>query len=232
MRKVLIATLTLALYGLAQDLVPLQLVGIEASYKTATNEEKKVIIQREIHPKCLEFAMSPDLLWSGNFVDASVPSECKKDIVTTKGMIQPMSVHPEVETYGELEVLNFIKHAKANPAHYMLVDSRTNPWFDQQTIPTSINIPWNEIYLQEYFEKEYERALELLGIKDLGNEKFDTSQAKVIVIYCNGPWCVQSPRMIHRLIEMGYPAKNIKWYRGGIHAWNSLGLSVVEDAGR
>ena len=229
--KVLLTLSLAASFVLADNLVPLQLVGIEADYKTNDQQSKQIIIERHIHPKCLDFAMSPELLWSEDFADSSVPKECKKEIVTSKGMIQPMNIHPQVETYGELEILNFIKHAKANPK-YLLVDSRTNPWFDQQTIPTSINIPWNEIYLQEYFEDEYKRALEIFGIKDLGDDKFEIVDPKVLAIYCNGPWCVQSVRMIHRLIDMGYPPQNLKWYRGGMHDWNSLALSVVEDAGR
>lgn len=231
MKKVLLLLSIFIVSLLAENLVPLQLVGIEAQYKNVNETQKSVIIQREVNPKCLEFAMSPELLWSKDFVDDSVPKECKKTIVTSKGMIQPMKMHPKVETYGELEVLNFIKHAKVNPK-YLLIDSRTNPWFDLQTIPTSINIPWNEIYLQEYFEDEYKRALKILGIKDLGDEKFEIIDPKVLAIYCNGPWCVQSVRMIHRLIDMGYPPENLKWYRGGMHDWNSMALTVVQDAGR
>jgi rhodanese-related sulfurtransferase len=36
--------------------------------------------------------------------------------------------------------------------------------------------------------------------------------------------------MIKALLEVGYPAEKIKYYRGGMQAWTSLGLSVVGEA--
>ena len=51
--------------------------------------------------------------------------------------------------------------------------------------------------------------------------------AKTLVFYCNGPWCGQSPTNIKQLLSLGYPAHKLKWYRGGIQAWKSLGLTTV-----
>jgi rhodanese-related sulfurtransferase len=47
-------------------------------------------------------------------------------------------------------------------------------------------------------------------------------------MYCNGPWCGQSPTAIKRLLRAGYPASRIKYYRGGMQSWESFGLTVVE----
>ena len=51
--------------------------------------------------------------------------------------------------------------------------------------------------------------------------------AKTLVLYCNGPWCGQSPTNIRALLEYGYPAHKLKWYRGGMQAWKALGLTTV-----
>ena len=57
---------------------------------------------------------------------------------------------------------------------------------------------------------------------------FDFSQAKTLVLFCNGPWCGQSPNNIKGLLKIGYPASKIKWYRGGMQEWESLGLTTVK----
>jgi rhodanese-related sulfurtransferase len=48
-----------------------------------------------------------------------------------------------------------------------------------------------------------------------------------VVLFCNGPWCGQSPTAARRMIEAGFPAENISYYRGGMQSWNMLGLTVV-----
>jgi rhodanese-related sulfurtransferase len=57
---------------------------------------------------------------------------------------------------------------------------------------------------------------------------FDYSQAKTLVMFCNGMWCGQSPNNILNLLKFGYPADKIKWYRGGMQDWEVLGLSTVK----
>ena len=51
--------------------------------------------------------------------------------------------------------------------------------------------------------------------------------AKTLVLYCNGPWCGQSPTNIKQLLALGYPAHKLKWYRGGMQDWKMLGLTTV-----
>ena len=48
-----------------------------------------------------------------------------------------------------------------------------------------------------------------------------------VVLFCNGPWCGQSPTAIRRMIEAGFPADHISYYRGGMQVWRMLGLSVL-----
>ena len=217
----------LAIFLCADDLISLGKYGVDTIYKDKNGNEKVLIIKRQISEKC-NFALTAEALWGGDFTK-DVPKECKKDFVITKGTIQPMSIHPKIETLGELEVLRFIELMQEQPKEYVLIDSRTQNWYEHQTIPGAINIPYNEFFLQEFFEEEYKRALRLVGVKERADGTFDVSKAKTIALFCNGSWCPQSTRAIYRLLEMGYPAKKIKWYRGGMHSWNSLSLTTVLD---
>jgi rhodanese-related sulfurtransferase len=51
--------------------------------------------------------------------------------------------------------------------------------------------------------------------------------ARTLIFYCNGAWCGQSPTNIKQLLSFGYPAHKLKWYRGGMQSWKSLGLATA-----
>jgi hypothetical protein len=50
------------------------------------------------------------------------------------------------------------------------------------------------------------------------------------VLYCIGLWCAQSSNAVHALLRVHYPPEKLKWYRGGMQAWVSVGLSTVRLA--
>ena len=52
------------------------------------------------------------------------------------------------------------------------------------------------------------------------------SAALDLALFCNGPWCYQSPRAIRNLLDVGYPADKLRYYRGGMQDWLILGLTV------
>lgn len=142
--------------------------------------------------------------------------------------IQPMRLAADIETFGELEVLDYLKRINAGEDKLQVIDSRTPDWYAKVTIPGSINIP--------YAQDMSGRATDLPGVKrtlieTLGvteaNGIFDFSQAYTLAIFCNGPWCGQTPNYIRTLISLGYPAAKLKWYRGGMQDWCSLGLTVA-----
>lgn len=125
--------------------------------------------------------------------------------------IQPMIPADGVTTIGELELIEFIQDPKA-----VVVDSRTPDWFEGGTIPGAINIP-------------YTYVLDELG--QLGCEPdfegWDCADAKQVALFCNGIWCGQSPTAIRNMIEAGFPAERIFYYRGGMQVWRLLGLTVA-----
>lgn len=163
--------------------------------------------------------------------------------------IQPMLVAPGITTVAELEVLEFIR-SKVNKGTGVLIDARTPSWFEKGTIPGSINIPFNT-FNKESSDLVKVSALAKLGVttktasseislidqmmnllKDEGSSassKWDFSKAKEVLLWCNGMWCGQSPRAIRGMLDLGYPAEKIYYYRGGMQAWQSLGLTVVTN---
>jgi len=134
--------------------------------------------------------------------------------------IHPMQAAPNVDTLGELEVLDFVNN-KVKSGKGLLIDSRMPKFFNSETIPASVNIPF-VLFTGDNANK----VVKLLGVKD-GKNGLNFSQAKELCLYCNGPWCDQSPRAIKALIKVGYPAEKLKYYRGGMQLWKIFGLTTV-----
>ena len=143
--------------------------------------------------------------------------------------IQPSTLAPGVETIGEIEIIDYIKRMSDGDDSILVIDSRTPDWAQKGTIPGSVNIPWTSlnpakgadpISIGEVLEEQF-NALNLEGL-------WDYSNAKTLVMFCNGMWCGQSPNNIKNLLKFGYPAHKIKWYRGGMQSWEILGLNTVK----
>ena len=143
--------------------------------------------------------------------------------------IQPMQVASGVETIGELELIGYLKRMSEGDNSVLVVDSRTPDWAYRGTIPGAKNLPWTKlnpakgadpISIGDILTGEF-GAKEIEGLWDFSN-------AKTLVLFCNGMWCGQSPNNIKNLMRFGYPAEKIKWYRGGMQNWEILGLSIVK----
>ena len=48
------------------------------------------------------------------------------------------------------------------------------------------------------------------------------------MLFCNGIWCPQSTANLKTLVGYGYPVYKLKWYRGGMQDWVSVGLTTVK----
>jgi len=202
--------------------------GVLVQMKDEQGKPYKVSVQRHIPSECKKVLINNETLWTGNFAHKSVPEACKSTYVHTKGRLLPMKLDIELETYGELEVLYTLKEMITDP-NIVLVDSRTKSWFKYRTIPGAINMPFNYFKNSVEHEFEFEYALEYLGaVKDKDGD-YDFDNVKTMVIFCNGPWCSQSPDMIFALMKAGYPAEKLKWYRGGMQDWLSAGMTTTRQ---
>ena len=159
--------------------------------------------------------------------------------------INPISLDERVKTVAELEVIKFME-TSLYQGDGVIIDARTPGWYKRGTIPGSINIPFTtfekepgSFELAELFESlgAVERGevnpilllVESTGLLDgdQKTEKWDFSNAKELLLWCNGPWCGQSPRAIRGLLNAGYPAEKLYYYRGGMQMWQSLGLTTI-----
>jgi len=203
-------------------------VGVEVNMTTAENKKKSFLVKRHIPQECKKVLINNKNLWTGDFAHKSVPAVCKSTFVHTKGKLLPITLDPDLETYGELEVLAFIKEMQHND-EMLLIDGRTESWYAYFTIPGAINIPFIYIKRKKEYEFEFEDALKLFGVKKDKEGEYDFSKVKTLVVFCNGPWCSQSPDMLYALLEIGYPAEKLKWYRGGMQTWLAAGMTTTRD---
>ena len=187
-------------------------ISNEISFVDVIHEGKKIRIQRN---------QSTDNVVNSEFAKPSrrCPPFC----------IQPNSLGNGVETIGELEILEYLKRNSDGDSSVLVIDSRTEDWVKKGTIPGSINIPWNSL--------KPEAGADPFQIADILEKKFNVTNieglwnftnAKTLVLFCNGMWCGQSPSNIKTLLRLGYPAGKLKWYRGGMQNWEILGLTVVK----
>lgn len=126
--------------------------------------------------------------------------------------VQPMIPAKGVTPVGEQEVIAMLQDPDA-----VLVDSRVAKWYYNGTIPGAQHIPYTEVA----------DRLDELGC-EIDFDGWICDDAKPVALFCNGPWCGQSPTAIRAMIKAGYPADKIYYYRGGMQVWRMLGLTVIE----
>ena len=197
-----------------------------ASFQLANAEEKatkQIMITHGLQ--------GVDVKHDGKAVTIMRVQDKKNEIVpfyrkTTRGTIQAM--HPfaphAVDTIGEREIIDYIKKMSEGDSSIILIDSRTPTWVKLSgMIPGAVNIPFTRFSdsaeTLEIMEDEFDVST---------GETFNFSNAKTLVMYCNGNWCGQSPTAIRKLLSMGYPAAKIKYFRGGMQSWAALGLTIVK----
>ena len=143
--------------------------------------------------------------------------------------IQPSTLAPGVETIAEVEMLDYLKRMSEGDNSILVIDSRTPAWVAKGTIPGAINIPWTNLAPS--------KGADPISIGEILEEKFnarnleglwDFRDARMLVMFCNGMWCGQSPNNIKALLGFGYPSHKIKWYRGGMQNWEILGLTTAK----
>ncbi len=159
----------------------------------------------------IERTQNPDAYLTNTFALTSRPSP--------PFFVQPFEIVKGVETYGELEVLDFIAKKKG-----LFIDARLPNWYEQSAIPGARNIPF-KLFLSDTPERE--KILKEFGAEYTKQGTWDFTHVKTLLLYCNGAWCGQSPTAIKALIEIGYPKKKMKYYRGGMQTWQLLGLTTI-----
>ena len=211
-------------------LLSTMLISAEKSFEYSgiqvTSKGKTYTVKRIIPKICKDVPINNQMLWTGNYAHKNVPEACKSTYVHTKGKLLPMHLDEELETYGELEVLATLKEMQNNK-NILLIDSRNEQWYTYRTIPGAINMPFVYFKYRDEYEFHFDYAMRHMGVTKDKEGEYDFSKAKTLVLFCNGPWCSQSPSMIFALLEIGYPSEKLKWYRGGMQDWLGAGMTAT-----
>jgi rhodanese-related sulfurtransferase len=131
---------------------------------------------------------------------------------SSSGYLQPLVPLEGVRPVTEIEVLHAL-----NDASTMVIDMRDEDAPLDATIPNSYHIAYNEI----------EDRLDEVGCVKTPGKPWDCAKASKIIAFCYGPMCLQSPAGIQRMVRVGFPVRNISYYRGGMMDWEALGLTTV-----
>ena len=153
----------------------------------------------------------------------------------TSRQCPPFCLHPiklklpgNIKTVGELEVLAFLKGKVPNNKG-LLIDARLTDWYEKGTIPSATSVPFT-LFTGGVDDDSAADLLTLLGVKE--NEEDDDERlfhnAIDLMFFGNGAWSGQAPKAIQHLLQMGYPAQKITWYRGGMQTWLLFGLTTVK----
>jgi len=129
-----------------------------------------------------------------------VPGERGRFLVdATWGTITPIVIAPGVQSVGELEVREHIQ------AGLPVIDTRPPRAFAKATIPGATNIPHGNL-----------------------KQRLDEVDADVpVVLFCNGPQCSATPDAIRILLDAGHDPEHLRYYRGGIRDWATLGFPLA-----
>jgi rhodanese-related sulfurtransferase len=135
---------------------------------------------------------------------------------------EPEVVADGVQTLGELEVMDFLE-AKVGQGLGILVDSRVPAWYQKGSVPGAINIPDSTLHKVNPYRGEIMKALGATEKDGVWN--FDG--AVELAFLTHGPWSNEASVSILSLLDAGYPAEKLKFYRGGLQSWLMLGLTVT-----
>jgi rhodanese-related sulfurtransferase len=137
--------------------------------------------------------------------------------------VQPTKI-PGIPTIGELEILEFMQtHVKNNSG--VIIDARLKSWFELETIPSAINIPFP--VMQNASKEKAKKIFTLLGMTIDADGKWNFSKVKDLVVFCNGVWCEQTDHFMKGILKHNYPKSKLRYYRAGFQGWKLLGLTTV-----
>lgn len=132
--------------------------------------------------------------------------------------VQPMQAAPGVGTIGELEMLDFLEIFVSGGSG-LLVDIRLPEGYLVGTIPGAVNVPSATLRPGNPYRDD---LLNALGVRS-----GDFSGAFDLVIFGSGADDPEAAEAVRSLLDAGYPATKLKYYRGGLNAWVGLGLNTA-----
>ena len=138
--------------------------------------------------------------------------------------IQPTKIDPEIRNIAELELISFMQNEVQNKIG-LIIDARLKKWYEVETIPSAINIPFP--VMQNASKNKAKKIFQLLGMKVKKDGTWDFSKVKKLVVFCNGVWCEQTAHFMQGILKYNYPKNKLSYYRSGFQGWKLLGLTSI-----
>ena len=138
--------------------------------------------------------------------------------------IQPTKIDPAIKNIAELELISFMQNELKNKTG-VIIDARLKKWYEVETIPSAINIPFT--IMQNSSRAKIQKIFKLLGMTVRADGSWDFSNAKTLVVFCNGTWCAQTRHFMNGIIKHNYPKNKLLYYRSGFQGWKLLGITTV-----
>ncbi|MCK5814101.1 MAG: rhodanese-like domain-containing protein [Cocleimonas sp.] len=209
----------------------------------STEQHRPVAITRELTSVVIKHDGKPFEISRTKDNDAVIPPMyAKTSRPCPPFCIQPMVIEPGVVNIGELEFIDYLVQKSEGDESLAIIDSRTADWALASTIPGTTNVPWISLsrevgvtatklisVLEQKFDvkiTDKERIEEYFDA-DKVDQILDFSNAKTLILFCNGTWCEQSAIQIRSLLHFGYPVEKIIYYRDGMQGWVGLGFPTV-----
>lgn len=137
--------------------------------------------------------------------------------------IQPQQAAAGVATLGEIELIAFVQTALGQGTG-LLIDARLPGDFATGSIPGAVNIPGATLSGTNPYRKE---ILLALGVRETSNGALDFSGAQSLVLFDRGATSPVAADAVRDLLDAGYPANKLMYYRAGLMGWDALGLTVT-----
>ncbi len=118
--------------------------------------------------------------------------------------IQPTKVADGIDNIGEIELLKFMQDDVVN-GKGVVVDARLKSWYELETIPSAINLPYTVI--ENGSKRKVEKVFRLLGMRINSDGSWDFSHLKILAIFDNGLWCEQATHLIDADVNASWTSK-------------------------
>ncbi|MEM9580614.1 MAG: rhodanese-like domain-containing protein [Pseudomonadota bacterium] len=172
----------------------------------------------------VSFALGPQTYIVGRGTGGALPARYTDTARTCpEHCIEPSHAAPGVATLTELDVLDFMERSVGTGTGLM-VDARLPEGYAEGSIPGAISVPAATLIQSNPYREDLLLALGASG--QIGQMEFGS--AFDLLVFDDGPWSPVAREAIERLLDAGYPAQKISYYRGGLQMWQMLGLTVSQ----
>ena len=135
--------------------------------------------------------------------------------------IEPGSAATGVKTLTELDVFKFMQQ-RVSLGIGLMVDARLPEEFSAGPISGAISVPATTLVANNPYREDL--MLALGATRSIG--QMDFSNAFDLLVFDDGAWSPMAHEAVQLLLEAGYPAQKILYYRGGLQMWHVLGLTI------